>query len=106
MPIYQYTCVACGPFEETASISQFDMPCDCPTCGTPSPRNLLSAPQLSAVSPLARKAHAVNERASDAPRRAKEHGLTPSGPKIRSKAVTHANGSKSLRNQRPWMLSH
>jgi len=106
MPVYQYTCAQCGVFEDAAPISQFEAPRDCPTCGAVSPRNLLSAPSLSTYSPLARKAHAVNERASDNPKRAKENGLVPSGPRIRSQARTAKDGSKSMPNNRPWMLSH
>ena len=106
MPLYDYICADCGPFKETAPISQYDAPCACPTCGTLSERNLLCTPQVSAVSSLARKAHAVNERSADSPRRAKANGLKPSGPRIKSKAITHASGSKSLAGNRPWMLSH
>lgn len=106
MPIYQYTCATCGSFEESASISCFAEPCACPTCGAVSPRNLLSVPQLSKLAPQARSAHRINERAADSPRRAKANGLTPTGPKIKSKALTRADGSKSLPGARPWMLSH
>ncbi|MEP3845153.1 MAG: zinc ribbon domain-containing protein [Paracoccaceae bacterium] len=103
MPTYEYTCPTCGVFENTAPISQFDAPSSCPTCQTLAPRNLLSVPSLSVVSALSRKAHNINERASDSPKRAKEHGLTPTGPKIHSKAP---NGAKSMPSSRPWMLSH
>lgn len=106
MPIYQYTCADCGPFENAAPISRFADPCDCPTCGALSPRNLLSVPQLSKLAPSARNAHAVNERSAHSPKRAKANGLKPMGPKINGKALTRADGSKSLSGGRPWMLSH
>ncbi|MEM6466603.1 MAG: zinc ribbon domain-containing protein [Pseudomonadota bacterium] len=106
MPLYQYICETCGSFEETAPISQYAEPCDCPTCGAISPRNLLSVPQLSTLNPQARKAHGVNERAADSPRRANANGLTPSGPRINSRALTRKDGSKSMPGARPWMLSH
>lgn len=106
MPIYQYKCDQCGVFNASAPMSEFDQPIDCPTCGASAPRDLLSVPSLSTVSSLGRKAHLINERASDSPKRAKEHGLTPSGPRIRSKTRTHAGGAKSLPSNRPWMLSH
>ncbi|MEM6941922.1 MAG: zinc ribbon domain-containing protein [Pseudomonadota bacterium] len=106
MPVYQYTCATCGTFEQNASISQFADPCDCPTCGAVSPRNLLSVPQLSRVASTARSAHMVNERASDAPKRASTTGMRPTGPKIRARSQTHPDGSKSTPSARPWMLSH
>lgn len=106
MPIYQYTCANCGLFEEAAPISRFAEPCDCPTCGASSPRNLLSVPQLSKLTPIARQAHNVNERASDAPKRAKANGMKPSGPRIGSRAHTGKDGSKMIQGSRPWMLSH
>lgn len=87
-------------------MSRFDEPCDCPTCGLSSPRNLLSVPQLSRLNAQARSSHMINERASDSPKRAKANGMTPSGPRIKSKARTHADGSRSLAGTRPWMLSH
>lgn len=105
MPVYRYTCLKCGTFEAVAPLSQFADPSDCPTCGALSERSL-AIPQLSTVSPSARRAHTVNERSADSPRRAKANGLTPSGPKIGSKARTHRDGSRSLPASRPWMLSH
>ncbi|MEE2944589.1 MAG: zinc ribbon domain-containing protein [Pseudomonadota bacterium] len=106
MPIYQYTCASCGPFSETASISEFDKPCACPACGDMSPRNLLSVPQLSSVNSVARKGHAINERASDNPKLASQTGMKPSGRRIGSKAVHRPDGTRSIAGQRPWLLSH
>ena len=106
MPVYQYTCASCGSFEDTAPISRFSDPCACPSCGAMSPRNLLSVPQLSTLTSQARAGHMINERASDSPKRASATGLRPTGPKIKSHARTHADGSKSMPGARPWMLSH
>lgn len=105
MPLYDYHCDACGVFKEIAPLSQFSAPCQCPTCGAMSER-LLTMPQISTVSPNTRKARLVNERSADSPKRARANGLTPSGPRIRSKAVAVGNGAKSMPSSRPWMLSH
>ncbi|MEM6409181.1 MAG: FmdB family zinc ribbon protein [Pseudomonadota bacterium] len=105
MPLYDYICAEHGVFQDMAPVSRFSEPCACPVCGMMSKR-ALTVPQLSTVAPLARKAHAVNERSADSPKRAKANGLTPSGPRIRSKARTHQDGSKSMPSSRPWMLSH
>ncbi|MEM6589546.1 MAG: FmdB family zinc ribbon protein [Pseudomonadota bacterium] len=106
MPVYQYTCATCGSFEETAPISRFAEPCECPACGALSERNLLSVPQLSTLNSQARAGHMINERASDNPKRASQTGMRPTGPKIKSRARNHADGSKSMPGARPWMLSH
>ncbi|GJM03632.1 MAG: hypothetical protein DHS20C08_21330 [Rhodomicrobium sp.] len=47
MPTYEYNCKNHGSFTSNASINDFDQPQDCPECGIASPRNLLSAPQIS-----------------------------------------------------------
>ncbi|MEM1075423.1 MAG: zinc ribbon domain-containing protein [Pseudomonadota bacterium] len=105
MPVYDYVCRECGVFQKSAPISQFDAPCACPSCGAVSPR-ALTVPQLSKVSSFARRAHDINQRSSDSPMRAKANGLQPTGPRIKSKARYHADGSRSLGGHRPWMLSH
>lgn len=105
MPLYDYICNNCGVFQEMVPASKYDEPCSCPTCGTASPRTL-SMPQLSVVSSVARRGHELNERSANGPKRASETGLKPTGPKIRSKARTAADSSKSLAGSRPWMISH
>lgn len=44
MPVYEYSCSTCGPFEATRPIAEFDRPVPCPGCGTNAPRELLSVP--------------------------------------------------------------
>ncbi|MEL6509980.1 MAG: zinc ribbon domain-containing protein [Pseudomonadota bacterium] len=105
MPLYDYKCGDCGIFQSAASVSCFADPCTCPTCGASAPR-ALTVPQISTASSAVRRAHAINERSAHSPKRSKEYGLKPSGQKIRSKALQHSDGSKSLRSHRPWMLSH
>lgn len=46
MPVYEYVCDRCGPFEELRPIAAFDQPCPCPECGLSAGRNLVSAPAL------------------------------------------------------------
>jgi putative FmdB family regulatory protein len=46
MPLYEYVCDACGPFAAMRPMAAFSDPCDCPDCGTASPRNLLASPSL------------------------------------------------------------
>lgn len=46
MPLYEYACDACGPFAAMRPLAAFADPCECPECGTASPRNLLASPSL------------------------------------------------------------
>jgi putative FmdB family regulatory protein len=46
MPVYEYLCDACGPFDELRPLAAFAQPCECPVCGAMAGRNLVSAPAL------------------------------------------------------------
>jgi len=67
MPIYEYDCDACGDFTALRPMSVRSEPCDCPACGTPSPRVIRTAPGLATMAGSTRAAHETNERASHAP---------------------------------------
>jgi len=51
MPLYEYSCDACGPFAAMRPLAAFADPCHCPDCGTASPRNLLASPALGGSGP-------------------------------------------------------
>ncbi|MFY8101533.1 MAG: FmdB family zinc ribbon protein, partial [Allorhizobium sp.] len=44
MPNYDYNCPDCGGFTENRPMAISGDPCDCPQCGTPSPRAFFSTP--------------------------------------------------------------
>ena len=46
MPIYEYSCLRCGPFTALRPLAQFDLPTPCPSCGVSAERALLTAPSL------------------------------------------------------------
>ncbi|MEM6309816.1 MAG: zinc ribbon domain-containing protein [Pseudomonadota bacterium] len=110
MPVYEYSCRDCGIFEEMRPMRQFSEPCDCPTCGTASPRVMLSVPAFSSVSSAHRKSHEINERSADSPKRTSTHGPNCSccggGAKKGRKTLHRPDGSKSFPSARPWMISH
>lgn len=110
MPVYDYQCDACGPFEAFQSMSRFAEPCDCPACGDPAPRVMLTAPNVSFVTGATRKAHATNERSADSPKTTHSHGpncgCCSGGKKVGSKTLLRPDGSKSFPSKRPWMISH
>jgi putative FmdB family regulatory protein len=95
MPTYEYECAACGVFDELRPIAARDAPCGCRECGATSPRVLFTAPALAHLPAEKKKAHAVNERSSHAPR---------CGCALHQKSKK--SGTKSFAFRRPWMISH
>lgn len=110
MPVYEYLCESHGPFEALRPMAAFSEPCDCPDCGSPSPRVLLTAPRLAAADRGRIQAHAVNERSADSPKKLSSHGpgcsCCSGGGKKASGTLTRPDGSKSFPKKRPWMISH
>lgn len=109
MPIYDYSCAECGPFEARAAMADFDKPHDCPCCAAPARRAMLTAPLLANMDAGRRRAHATNERSVDSPRRAHGAGCSccsGSAKKKPSGTLHRPDGSKSFPARRPWMISH
>lgn len=112
MPVYDYMCPSCGPFTAMRPMSEWDSSLDCAACGTQSPRVLLTAPSLAAMSTERRLAHATNERSSHAPKSLSElkrmHGPACGCCSPRSKRTVKRGkgGAKSFPASRPWMISH
>jgi len=117
MPLYDYVCAGCGPFEALAPMNRYAEPCDCPVCGSAAPRALLTAPRLAVMDGVRRRAFETNERSRHAPTHStaegralgRASGHVPgcsccSGTK--TKASTAANGAKAFPSKRPWMISH
>jgi putative FmdB family regulatory protein len=118
MPMYEYLCHSCGPFEEIRPIGEFAEPTDCPDCGTAAPRVMLTAPRLALMSSGDRHAHATNERSRHEPhfstrdsRAAGGHGpgcscCSSSKSAKNSRTAVGKDGSKAFPSARPWMISH
>ena len=108
MPVYDYWCDDCGPFEALAPMAKYNDPCSCPTCGAESQRVMLNAPGISLVQASTRRAHETNERSANSPKRASEHGLSRPEPKRRvgARTVVGPDGTKCFPTKRSWMLSH
>lgn len=110
MPVYEYWCDSCGPFEAIAPISRYADPQSCPTCAELGPRVMLTAPKLAIMDSAIRKAHETNEKSADSPRRS-AHGpgcgcCGGGGKKINPGTLHRPDGSKSFPAKRPWMISH
>ena len=67
MPIYEYMCESCGPFEEMRAMARHADPYECPGCGTMAPRVVLTAPRLAAMPAERRVAYSRNEQSAHAP---------------------------------------
>jgi len=108
MPVYEYLCRDCGPFTRMRSISEYELPSDCPKCEASAPRVMLTAPHCSTVSAQTRIAHATNERSAESPRTLWSHGDGCSCCSGRSSRLLKRGkrGTKSFPTSRPWMISH
>ena len=113
MPVYDYLCNDCGPFTDMRPMAECDEPKDCPQCSGESPRAILTAPNFFCMPSDKRKAHATNERSSNAPKTVDQYkashgpgcGCCSSGKPARLVTKTKS-GAKSFPTARPWMISH
>ena len=116
MPVYDYKCKEHGVFNDLATMDDYDKPGSCPQCGELSPRVIMIAPEILAMSPAKRKAHETNERAQHEPaystkeRREDDeehaHGCGCTADKGGSNLIYGPNGEKMFPSMRPWMISH
>lgn len=110
MPLYNYTCDQCGPFEQWQSMSQSSAPNNCIQCGASSER-AVSTPALALMPATQRLAHSRNEKSADRPEVVNKpknitaeqgHGKsTGCGHTHQHHAHSHDHGPS-----RPWMIGH
>ena len=114
MPIYDYLCATCGPFEERRPMSESKAAVPCSICRDLAPR-LPGAPRLNLMSSNNRIAETRNEKSAHEPdvvHTLAPHGGHAHGKPQRHPAQTHAHAhshthSKAPRvSDRPWMLGH
>lgn len=87
MPLYEFRCDDCGPFDLWRSMAESDQPAHCPTCEEPGKR-IFSPPMV-----LSGSLRLKQEKRE--PQLVKRPEREPEKPKARS----HNGG-------RPWMISH
>lgn len=119
MPLYHYSCPACGAFSDWRTMSDFDKPAPCPDCGAPAPRDV-ATPALG-MDWQNKKAHAINEKSAHEPRTVRRRRGDPMvhdahadlsvhrQKKIaRKHAHDHGHGGKAHAHQsnHPWMVRH
>ena len=107
MPIYDYLCAACGPFEARRPMSESAAHSPCMRCQSPAPRTV-SAPRLNLMSSMNRYAETRNEKSAHEPDVV--HTLAPHG---HGHGHAHAPPTNRHRNKhaahgpaRPWMVGH
>ena len=91
MPLYDYECLACGPFEALRSISRREEPAACPACAQDADRVLISAPRLADMDPFTRIADAAQANKT-AHWRKPAPKWTTANPKRQSPLPTNARG--------------
>ena len=100
MPLYEYLCETCGPFEQRRDISHATDAVPCPECQVDAPR-VFSIPGLYKTSSLERR---VRQRA--------ELGAEPrveqrsSSEHTHSETCHHKHPHQRHASKRPWMLGH
>lgn len=99
MPIYNYQCGTCGPFEAWAPLADASAPCACPECGEAGLRQL-AVPHLALMNPAVRKAMGRSEKSAAEPQVVKKAHLAGCGCSL-CKLRPQAN---SVRKK--WMIGH
>jgi putative FmdB family regulatory protein len=67
MPIYSFTCRACGDFTEMRSMARADVDAQCPSCGRAAKR-VFTVPHIARMNLALRRAHELNEKSAHEPR--------------------------------------
>jgi putative FmdB family regulatory protein len=98
MPIYEFACRGCGPFDVQRPMAQAAEPADCPDCGAAAARRFSAPASRAAISAGVRAGLAAEERSRDAPQRV-------NGAHIGHNHAGHAH-SHGTSGGRPWQLSH
>ena len=106
MPIYDYLCPQCGPFEERRPMSESKSAATCAICSVPAPR-VPAAPRLNLMPYNNRIAEMRNEKSAHEPgvvHRMAGHDVH--GHHGKHQHHVHAGGHAKRASPRPWMLGH
>ncbi|HWF52391.1 MAG TPA: zinc ribbon domain-containing protein [Solirubrobacteraceae bacterium] len=108
MPLYEYRCTGCGPFELHRELALAAADAACPGCGAPAAR-MFSAPggrvprrqrQLEGLSGPGRG------RLDRAQTGAPATGTLPAGVRLDGSGKPRARPSSRADERRPWQLGH
>ena len=107
MPIYDYLCQACGPFEERRPMSESKDSAICAICRVPAPR-MPAAPRLNLMSSNNRIAETRNEKSAHEPDVVHRMAAHDSHARGQQHHHVHPPGRPHAQrpSPRPWMLGH
>ena len=91
MPIYAFTCAACGPFDVARGVAEAGAPAACPSCGARG-RRVFTPPGLARLATPVRGLLESEEKSAHAPDVVTQK---------RGRPMSHAHGPTP-----PWVLSH
>ena len=94
MPVYDFVCENCGPFEQQRSFAEAGDPMTCPSCGAEA-RRVYSMPNTKRMSNALSGAMNRAEKSAHEP----EVARRPTEGKGSGKKHHHNHG-------RPWMMGH
>lgn len=97
MPLYEYACEACGPFEAWSTMDKAAAPCRCPDCDRTGSRQI-AAPMLAAMNGTLRNALERADRSSSEPAVVSRNHLGNCGCRM--------CGSGKAVGSRRWALGH
>ncbi|HEY9814273.1 MAG: zinc ribbon domain-containing protein [Leptolyngbya sp. DLM2.Bin15] len=89
MPLYEFRCADCGPFEQWRAMAEAKNPMHCPECHEVAKR-IFSAPSV-----MLNSSFRLREKPSAEPKLVKREEREPAA----NKYTNHTAG-------RPWMLNH
>ena len=110
MPLYDYSCEACGPFRDWRPMSKAADPVPCPTCEGSAARSV-ATPFVANMNPHTRIAHQRNEKSANEPQVMTREQVQKLGPKRGDVHGHHHHHHAHAhhhthRSNRPWMIGH
>ena len=108
MPLYDYSCAACGPFKAWQAMSAASKPQGCPQCQEPAERALAAPYFRGEAANLRYKAETFNERSANEPKVVQHVGkMDEHEGRDGHRHHAHAHARAGLKkNDRPWMVGH
>ena len=97
MPIYEFLCDTCGPFEHQRSFDEANNPMLCPTCKAVAKR-VYSIPGLVKTPPALAKARLRAEKSAYEPELVRRQ--RPAGEEVSGSTTAHQQ------HGRPWQIGH
>jgi putative FmdB family regulatory protein len=91
VPVYAFTCAACGPFDVMRPMAAAGAPARCPECGSDA-RRVFSPPGLALIARPVRRALDIEEKSAHEPEVVSEK---------RGRPLPHRHASSP-----PWAIGH